>query len=67
MIKFKVAECSEYHPMNVPYLHEMKDIAWKIEARKRGPTGFGADAVKEGEMEVIVTPPKKHRDEPDDD
>jgi hypothetical protein len=34
-------------------------MAWKIEARKRGPSGFGADAVKEGEMEVVVTPPKK--------
>jgi hypothetical protein len=58
-IPFKVSECGDYHPINVPWLHEMKEMAWKIEARKRGPSGFGADAVKEGEMEVVVTPPKK--------
>ena len=53
-IPFKVAECSEYHPSNMPSLHEMEDMAWKIEARKRGPVGFEPEKV---EMEIVITKP----------
>jgi hypothetical protein len=64
-VPFRVAECSAYHPANVPYLHEMKQIAWNIEARKRGPVGF-EKTDDENDMEVIVTPPKKRpSDTPD--
>jgi len=56
-VPFRVAECSSYHPSNMPWLHEMKAIAWNIEARKRGPAGF--EKPVDGEMEVVVTPPKK--------
>jgi hypothetical protein len=64
-VPFRISECASYHPVNVPWLHEMHEMAWKIEARKRGPAGFG-EGVKadENEMEIIVTPPKK-RSEPD--
>lgn len=64
-VPFRVAECSSHHPANMPYLHEMKQIAWNIEARKRGPVGFE----KQDEMmEVVVTPPKKRGDNmPDSD
>jgi hypothetical protein len=43
--------------MNVPWLHEMEQMAWKIEARKRGPVGFTEGQL--AEMEVVVTPPRK--------
>lgn len=64
-VPFRVAECSTYHPSNMPYLHEMKQIAWNIEARKRGPVGFEK---QDETMEVVVTPPKKRGDNmPDSD
>ena len=56
-VPFKVAECGDYHPSNVPWLHEMEDMAWKIEARRKGPVGFN-DPTQRGEMEVVVTRPK---------
>lgn len=60
-VPFRVGECNTYHPSNVPWLHEMKDIAWNIEARKRGPVGF--ESPESTDMEVIVTPPKKRGDD----
>lgn len=57
IVAFKVSECQEYHPMNHPFLQEMKAIAWHVEARKRGPVGF--EKGEEGEMEVVITEPKK--------
>lgn len=70
VVNFKVAECSDYHPVNMPWLREMEAMAWKIEARKRGPTGFAkaGSIPQEGdknEMEVTVEPPKR-RDPLDD-
>lgn len=59
VVPFRVAECSEYLEKNVPSLHEMKEIAWNIEARKRGPAGFDAG---NNEIEVIITGPKKNSD-----
>lgn len=53
-VPFKVAECTEYHPMNMPWKHEMEEMAWTIQARKRGPSGFKPDAP----LEVTITPPK---------
>lgn len=58
-VRFKVADCSMYHPANHPFLHEMKQIAWNVEARHRGPVGFEPG---QSDMEVIVTPPKKKHD-----
>lgn len=64
-VPFRVAECSTHHPANVPELYEMKQIAWNIEARKRGPVGFEK---QDETMEVVVTPPKKRGHEvPDSD
>lgn len=57
LVTFKVSECSKYHPSNIPWLHEMQDMAWKIEARKRGPSGFKAPA-GEDIMEVVITKPR---------
>jgi hypothetical protein len=64
-VPFRVAECSKYHPSNMPWLHEMEQMAWKIEARKRGPVGF-EPAPGEDTMEVIVTAPKKPMEDYDD-
>jgi len=63
-VPFRVAECNDYHPATMPWLHEMEEMAWKIEARRRGPAGFG-DAVTQTEMEVIVSPPTKPNYHPD--
>jgi hypothetical protein len=60
-VPFCVAECKSYHPQNMPWLQEMREIAWNIEARKRGPVGF--DKADTGEMEVVVSPPKKKPDD----
>jgi hypothetical protein len=57
-VPFKVAECGGYHPVNMPWLHEMEDMAWKIEARRRGPVGFNDPTARESEMEVVVVRPR---------
>jgi len=56
-VTFKVARCGEYHPSNMPWKHEMEDMAWKIEARKRGQKGFQPDGP---DLQVVVTPPKNN-------
>lgn len=70
VVTFKVAECNEYHPLNVPWLREMEQMAWKIEARKRGPAGFAKAGTLpqagEDEMEVTVEPPSRPRSPLDD-
>lgn len=58
-VPFRVAECGDYHPVNMPWLHEMEEMAWKIEARRRGPVGFNDPDARGGEMEVVITRPKK--------
>ena len=60
VVPFKVSECGSYHPSNVPWMHEMEEMAWKIEARKRGPVGFNdPDARGEGQMDVVITRPRR--------
>src|SRR6185437_10345760 len=56
VVPFRVAECTEYHAMNQPWQHELEEMAWKIEARRRGPSGFKPD----NPIEVIITPPKSN-------
>lgn len=63
-VPFKVSECANYHPINIPWLHEMEEMAWKIEARRRGPAGFN-DPAQRGEMEVVVTRPRNSSLPPD--
>jgi len=65
VVTFKVAECSQYSPFNVPHLFEMEQIAWRVEARRRGPSGF---SVPEGEdkMEYVVKPPSDNGGSPDE-
>ena len=55
LVTIRVSSCGSYHPSNVPWLHEMKEIAWKVEARRRGPSGF--QQPEESEMEVTIKPP----------
>jgi hypothetical protein len=59
-VTMRVATCGAYHPSNVPWLHEMEAMAWKVEARKRGPAGFSQP--EENEMEVIISPPSNNGD-----
>lgn len=63
-VPFRIAECSEYHPLNMPYLYEMREIAWNIEARKRGQAGFKKE--EPGDIQVVVTKPKRSHDPLDD-
>lgn len=58
-ISFRVATCSKFHPVNVPWKYEMEEMAWIVEARKRGPAGFKPG---ENEMEYVIKPPKKDED-----
>src|SRR6266478_8305309 len=60
VVTFPVAECSEYKPKNMPSLSEMEDMAWKVEARKRGPSGFSAP---ENNLEIVISPPSKKEKE----
>ena len=54
-VPFRIADCASYHPTNMPWLHEMQEIAWMIEARKRGPVGFEPDKC---DMEIVITKPR---------
>lgn len=65
VVQFRVAECSRYHPINMPWLHEMEEIAWTVEARRRGDAGFQRQK-DEGEMVVTIKPPTgdEGRDDP---
>ena len=56
IVPFKISECGGYYPTNTPLLHEMKEIAWTIEARRRGPSGFKGP--EEEQMEIVITKPK---------
>lgn len=54
VVPFRIAECTQYHPSNMPWLHEMEQMAWTVEAKRRGPVGFGDGAT---EMEYVITAP----------
>jgi hypothetical protein len=56
IVTFPVYSCTAYHPSNVPWLNEMEDMAWIVEARKRGPAGFQQPG--EGEMEIVINKPR---------
>lgn len=60
-VPFKIASCSSYHPSNIAWLYEMKEIAWKVEARKRGPAGFTNPDTTE--MEIVITAPSNTPDQ----
>jgi hypothetical protein len=62
IVRFKVAQCGSYHPINTPWKHEMEAIAWKVEARRRGPTGF---TPQDNEMIVTIKPPSNGYGSPD--
>jgi hypothetical protein len=62
-VPFKIASCGSYHPVNMPYLHEMQDIAWEVKARRRGPVGFEPDLRP---LEITITPPKSRNGDSDD-
>lgn len=59
IVTFKIAQCGSYHPMNVPWKHEMEQIAWIVQARRRGPSGFQIPA-GEDQMEVTIKPPTRY-------
>lgn len=60
LVTFRVAECGRFHPSNMPWLNEMEQMAWIIEARRRGQSGFK----NPGELEVVVTKPNERKDLP---
>ena len=63
IVTIRVATCSSYHPINVPWLHEMEQMAWVVQARRRGPTGFQPEQT---EMEVTIKPPSSYPSSPSD-
>lgn len=61
VVTMKVAECGKYHPMNMPWLWEMEEMAWIVEARRRGQSGFQPS--HEGdEMSVRIVPPAPEKE-----
>lgn len=62
VVTFRVSECSKFHPINMPWLHEMEEMAWTIEARRRGEKGFRLQE-GEGEMQVVITRPSRESEE----
>lgn len=62
-VPFRIAECSQYHPSNMPWLHEMEQMAWKIEARRRGPVGF--EKTDDGQMEIVIVKPRDYSSDPE--
>jgi len=64
VVTFRVSECGEFHPVNMPWKYEMEEMAWIVSARRRGPAGFQPE---DGEMEVTITAPKQSQsDTPDE-
>jgi hypothetical protein len=60
-VPFRVYECTSYTQINSLDRYQMEAIAWKIEARHRGPRGFVVPA-GESSMEVVITKPKERPD-----
>jgi len=56
-ISFPVVECSAYDDKSLPPLYEMKEIAWVVKSRNRGPMGFTDGST----TEITVEPPDFHR------
>lgn len=53
VVRFPVERCSTYDDKRMPPLYQMREIAWNISARNRGPVGFG-----DASYEIKVTPPE---------
>jgi hypothetical protein len=60
VVTFRVAQCGSYHPKNQAWLYEMEEMAWKIEARKRGSVGF-SDPDLPAEMDIVITKPSRNK------
>lgn len=56
VINFNVAECSMHMDTSKPTLQEMKEIAWEVQSRHRGPVGFAGS-----EVEIAITPPDPNK------
>lgn len=61
-VGFRVATCTEWHPMNMPWKYEMEDMAWIVQARKRGPAGFKDE---QGHVEYEIKPPQREEGTPE--
>lgn len=63
-VPFRVSECTEYQPFNQQGIKEMKEIAWIIQARKKGPSGFSEGVTsnnEETETIIEILPPKEKK------
>lgn len=59
-ITFPVESCTSFVDRAESSLFDMKQIAWSVESRMRGKTGFAAT---EGGADVVITPPKRRDEE----
>ena len=55
---FPVTSCSIYDDKRLPDLYDMKDTAWIVRSRNRGPMGFAG----EEKREIVVEPPNRDRE-----
>jgi hypothetical protein len=56
IMKFAVAECSDYSNRTATSLTQMEKIAWIVESRERGPVGFQQST---RELDIVISPPKQ--------
>lgn len=59
-IRFPVETCSVYDDKRTPSLYQMEQIAWQIQSRSRGPTGFAQENI----VEVTISPPVQQPGQP---
>lgn len=57
-VRFPVERCTAFDDARTPSLWEMKEIAWEVKSRNRGPIGFAGE---ESGLVVTVEPPNKER------
>jgi hypothetical protein len=56
-VTFPVSECSVYDDQRLPSLDAMRQIAWEVKSRNRGPVGFAPDQER---MEIVIEPPQRN-------
>ena len=62
IIKFRVVDCTDYETKLSMSMSKMESLAWNIEPRKRGATGFTKTYEAGDDMEYVITPPTKKSD-----
>ena len=52
-VRFPVERCTMYDDSRGPSLQRMREIAWEVTSRSRGPVGFSGGSG----LEIVIQPP----------